>query len=98
MRAYSGILQLFTEQHVFLEIAVPTAIGNMISAADYIKVQLCQPNGNKQQRAKSQWKPECTTAHPLKFSKGPVKKQAVDVFTRYCKAHRNSKLQQRVYP
>eukprot|EP00953_Heterococcus_sp_UTEX-ZZ885_P037468 19250-Heterococcus_DN1.PRE.3 len=98
MRVYSDILQLFTEQHVFLEIAVPTAIGHMISAADYIKVQLCQPNGNKKQRAKAKWQPTCTTAHPLKFSKGPVKKQAVDVFNKYCKAHKNSALKPHVYP
>jgi hypothetical protein len=98
MQNYSELLQVFTQHHVFLELAVPTAIGKLVSKDQYIAQQLCQQAVDEPEKSQFEWRPECKLTHPIKLSSAAAQEHAVDMLTQHCAAHRNTPLVPHIYP
>eukprot|EP00953_Heterococcus_sp_UTEX-ZZ885_P010241 5977-Heterococcus_DN1.PRE.2 len=98
MQDYSQLLQVFTQHHVFLELAVPTALSMLVSKDQYVEQPLCQQAVLEPERSQFEWRADCKLTHPIKLSNAAEQQHAIDMLTQHCAAHRNTPLVPHIYP
>jgi hypothetical protein len=98
MQDYTQLLQVFTQHHVFLELAVPTALSMLVSKGQYIEQPLCQQAVLEPERSQFVWRADCKLTHPIKLSSAAEQQHAIDMLTQHCAAHRNTPLVPHIYP
>jgi hypothetical protein len=98
MSNFSEQMKLFAQHHLFVELAVPTAIGHLVDHPQYDNAGICQFPSDETKVDDWQWSTSCKIGYSFTLNSPKVQEKAVKLATDYCPSHHNTALLPHVYP